>query len=136
MKIVTASNGKKKIKISKSEWETIGKKNGWMKKAQFEQMPPNAISNATEALNNFNQQNAQQTQQPSQNGQQEQWRQSPQYIKSVTDSAVKYLNDIANNLGSTFTMNKVPLTQEAISAIQGAVQNIVQKASQLQPTQQ
>jgi len=31
MKIVTAENGKKRIKISKSEWETIGKKNGWMK---------------------------------------------------------------------------------------------------------
>jgi len=33
MKIVTAENGKKIVKISKSEWETIGKKNGWMKEA-------------------------------------------------------------------------------------------------------
>ena len=28
-----ASNGKKKIKISKSEWQSIGKQAGWMKKA-------------------------------------------------------------------------------------------------------
>ena len=34
MKVVTASNGKKTVKISKSEWETIGKKHGWMKKAE------------------------------------------------------------------------------------------------------
>ena len=33
MKIVTAENGKKTVKISKSEWETIGKKNGWMRTA-------------------------------------------------------------------------------------------------------
>jgi len=33
MKIVTASNGKKKIKISKKEWEGIGKKAGWVKTA-------------------------------------------------------------------------------------------------------
>ena len=33
MKVVTASNGKKTVKISKSEWETIGKKHGWMKTA-------------------------------------------------------------------------------------------------------
>ena len=34
MKIITAENGKKTVKISKSEWETIGKKNGWMKTSQ------------------------------------------------------------------------------------------------------
>ena len=34
MKIVTASNGKKQVKISKSEWETIGRKAGWIKVAQ------------------------------------------------------------------------------------------------------
>ena len=33
MKIVTASNGKKKVKMSKNEWQSIGKKAGWMKKA-------------------------------------------------------------------------------------------------------
>ena len=33
MKIVTAENGKKRVKISKSEWESIGKKHGWMKTA-------------------------------------------------------------------------------------------------------
>ena len=30
MKIVTASNGKKRVKISKSEWQSIGKKAGWI----------------------------------------------------------------------------------------------------------
>ena len=34
MKIVIASNGKKTIKMSKSEWEQIGKTAGWMKIAQ------------------------------------------------------------------------------------------------------
>ena len=33
MKIITASNGRRKIKISKSEWHSIGKKAGWTKKA-------------------------------------------------------------------------------------------------------
>ena len=33
MKIVTASNGKTKVKISKKEWESVGKKAGWMKTA-------------------------------------------------------------------------------------------------------
>ncbi len=34
MKIVTASNGKKTIKMSKKEWQSIGKKAGWTKKAE------------------------------------------------------------------------------------------------------
>jgi hypothetical protein len=34
MKIVTASNGKKTVKMSKKEWQAIGKKAGWMKKAE------------------------------------------------------------------------------------------------------
>ena len=33
MKIVTASNGKKTVKISKAEWQQIGKQAGWMKVA-------------------------------------------------------------------------------------------------------
>ena len=33
MKIVTASSGKKTIKLSHKEWKAIGKKAGWMKKA-------------------------------------------------------------------------------------------------------
>ncbi|MFA7219247.1 MAG: hypothetical protein WC119_01925 [Synergistaceae bacterium] len=33
MKIVKASNGKNKIKISKKEWQSMGRKAGWMKKA-------------------------------------------------------------------------------------------------------
>ena len=37
MKIVTAENGKKRIKISKKEWESIGKKAGWTKIAQAQQ---------------------------------------------------------------------------------------------------
>jgi len=36
MKIVIASNGQKRLKISKNEWATIGKRKGWMKKAQTE----------------------------------------------------------------------------------------------------
>lgn len=128
MKIVKAENGKKTVKISQSEWTSIGKKAGWMKKSQFE----GAVSDATQALQNLNQQN-QQGQQEQQN-QQEQWRQSPQYIKSVTDSAVKYLLEVANGLTGTFEMNKVPLTQEAIQAIQQAVQEISNKAAQLQPS--
>jgi hypothetical protein len=31
MKIVKTASGKKKIKISKEEWQDIGKKTGWMK---------------------------------------------------------------------------------------------------------
>ena len=31
MKIITASSGKKTVKISKAEWLSIGKKAGWMK---------------------------------------------------------------------------------------------------------
>ena len=34
MKIVIASNGKKKVKISRKEWTNIGKKAGWIKIAQ------------------------------------------------------------------------------------------------------
>ena len=34
MKIVTASNGKQTVKMSKTEWQQIGKKAGWMKVAQ------------------------------------------------------------------------------------------------------
>jgi len=33
MKILKTASGKKTIKISKSEWQDIGKKAGWMKKA-------------------------------------------------------------------------------------------------------
>jgi hypothetical protein len=33
MKIVTASNGKKTVRMSKREWESLGKKAGWMKVA-------------------------------------------------------------------------------------------------------
>ena len=30
MKIITASNGKKMLKLSKVEWQSIGKKVGWI----------------------------------------------------------------------------------------------------------
>jgi hypothetical protein len=36
MKLVKTASGKKQIKISKSEWENIGKTAGWMKQAQSE----------------------------------------------------------------------------------------------------
>jgi len=34
MKIIKTASGKQQIKISKTEWTSIGKKAGWMKKAQ------------------------------------------------------------------------------------------------------
>jgi hypothetical protein len=40
MKIVTASNGKKHVKMSKSEWTEIGKKTGWTKVSQNEPHTP------------------------------------------------------------------------------------------------
>jgi len=36
MKLIKTASGKKKIKISKREWKSIGKKAGWMKKAQHD----------------------------------------------------------------------------------------------------
>ena len=35
MKVITSSNGKKKIKISRKEWNDIGKKAGWMRTAKI-----------------------------------------------------------------------------------------------------
>ena len=35
MKIVIAKNGKKRVKISKSDWKNIGKKAGWIKESQM-----------------------------------------------------------------------------------------------------
>ena len=34
MKIIKTASGKKTIKMSKKEWQSIGKKAGWMKKAE------------------------------------------------------------------------------------------------------
>jgi CO/xanthine dehydrogenase Mo-binding subunit len=34
MKVIKTASGKKTIKLSKSEWQSIGKKAGWMKKAE------------------------------------------------------------------------------------------------------
>jgi len=44
MRIVTASNGKKTVKIAKSEWETIGKKHGWMRTVQAGERPGGALA--------------------------------------------------------------------------------------------
>ena len=33
MKVIKTANGKKTIKISKREWESVGKKAGWIKSA-------------------------------------------------------------------------------------------------------
>ena len=45
MKIITAENGQKRIKISKNEWKAIGKKNGWIsKKAAVNQQLPATIN--------------------------------------------------------------------------------------------
>jgi len=40
MKIVTASSGKKTLKLSMKDWVAIGKKTGWIKKAGVEQLDP------------------------------------------------------------------------------------------------
>jgi len=34
VKVIKTASGKQTIKISKSEWKSIGKKNGWTKEAQ------------------------------------------------------------------------------------------------------
>ena len=39
MKLVKTASGKKTIKMSKSEWQSIGKKAGWMRKAQVNGAP-------------------------------------------------------------------------------------------------
>ena len=54
MKIVTAENGKKTVKISKSEWETIGKKHGWMKKTAATQIPAGNFSIEVSQANDAN----------------------------------------------------------------------------------
>jgi len=36
MKLVKTASGKKTLKMSKSEWQNVGKKAGWNKKAQVE----------------------------------------------------------------------------------------------------
>ena len=53
MKIVTTSNGKKTVKISKNEWKSIGKKHGWMKIAETETIvqTPNRIENIRNIAN-------------------------------------------------------------------------------------
>jgi len=42
MKLVTAQNGKKIVKMFKKEWQDIGKKAGWIKKAQLENPSPDS----------------------------------------------------------------------------------------------
>jgi hypothetical protein len=37
MKLVKTASGKQTIKISKKEWQSIGKKAGWMKKAMWDE---------------------------------------------------------------------------------------------------
>jgi len=39
MKIVKAASGKQAVKMSKKEWQSIGKKAGWMKTADFGEDP-------------------------------------------------------------------------------------------------
>lgn len=36
MKVVKTASGKTRIKMSKSEWESIGKKSGWFREAQVQ----------------------------------------------------------------------------------------------------
>ena len=64
MKIVTASNGKKKIKISKSEWTSAGEKAGWIVAQQNPQQntQQNPQQNTQQNLQQNLQQNPQQQQ--------------------------------------------------------------------------
>lgn len=39
MELIKQASGKKTLKISRTEWETIGKKASWMKKAQVDLAP-------------------------------------------------------------------------------------------------
>ena len=48
MKIVTAENGKKTVKISRKEWRSIGKKAGWMKIAITGETPEQAAKRISE----------------------------------------------------------------------------------------
>ena len=41
MKLVKTANGKQTIKMSKKEWQSIGKKAGWMKISRFDHKEPN-----------------------------------------------------------------------------------------------
>ncbi len=92
-----------KIKISKSQWETIGNKHGWRKTSQVD---PN----------------------------QQRKSENPQFVQSVVNSHLQYLNSVAEELTQVYDMNQVPLTQEIIQQVQQAVQRIAEKASTLQPT--
>jgi hypothetical protein len=48
MKIIKTASGKRSIKLSKSEWQSIGKKAGWMKESQLNP-PQDKIVDAGEA---------------------------------------------------------------------------------------
>ena len=49
MKLIKTASGKQRIKISKSEWESIGRTAGWMKEAQ---LTPNQWQNQQQQINN------------------------------------------------------------------------------------
>jgi ABC-type phosphate/phosphonate transport system ATPase subunit len=50
MKIVTASNGKETVKMSKKEWESLGKKAGWMRTAQPIQQQTQPVQQQTQPV--------------------------------------------------------------------------------------
>ena len=52
MKIIKAASGKKTIKISKKEWESIGAKQGWIEKAS-EIAEVSSIDHKVETLKGF-----------------------------------------------------------------------------------
>tara|TARA_R110000824_G_scaffold148242_3_gene317856 strand:+ start:43224 stop:43625 length:402 start_codon:yes stop_codon:yes gene_type:complete len=49
MKITKTASGKSQVKMSKKEWQDLGKKAGWMKKAQYEDEEADKHDNLVQA---------------------------------------------------------------------------------------
>ena len=64
MKVIQAANGKKRIKMSKSEWENIGKKHGWMEKTSAGDGFPSANAPGIQKMRQQYQENPQPGTQP------------------------------------------------------------------------
>ena len=132
-----------KIKLSKVQWETMGKNAGWVKEAGLGQGLQNAwqgLGKSPSVLQDFKaglggtKINYGPLTASSSNGQPQP---NQQMVKNVTQSVVNYLtNDVANSLTDSFLKNNIPLTAESIKQIQNAIQQLSIKASQLQPSQQ
>ena len=52
MKVIKTASGKNRIKMSKSEWTSIGKKAGWIKSANESERTPEEVANVMIQRNN------------------------------------------------------------------------------------